>query len=58
MAQKKRILILEDEKPMAKALELKLNHAGFDTISAGDGEAGLTLLGKDKFHCVLLDLVI
>ena len=54
----KRILIIEDEKPMAHALELKLTHAGFSAQSVGNGEEGLVLLEKEKFDLVLLDLVM
>ncbi len=54
----KRILIVEDEKPMARALELKLNHSGFETVIASDGEAALDNLKKQKFDLVLLDLMI
>lgn len=43
-----KILIAEDEKPMAKALQLKLNGAGFETQIATDGEAVLDLIGKEK----------
>jgi|SRR3989339_1306280 len=59
-SQKKlqRILIVEDEKPMAHALELKLNHSGFETVVAFDGETALENLKKQKFDLVLLDLMI
>lgn len=54
----KRILIIEDEKPMARALELKLAHAGFDAISAPDGESGLAMLETQSVALILLDLVM
>ena len=54
----KRILIVEDEKPMARSLELKLNNSGFETVIASDGEAALENLKKQKFDLVLLDLMI
>jgi DNA-binding response OmpR family regulator len=54
----KKILIMEDEKPMARALELKLNHSGFLAISVNDGQAGLDLLAKEKFSLILLDLMM
>ncbi len=56
--QIKKILIIEDEKPMARALELKLAHAGFSAKSTSNGEEGLALLGKENFDLVLLDLVM
>lgn len=54
----KKILIMEDEKAMARALELKLKHAGFDATAVGDGEQGLALLEKESFSLILLDLVM
>ncbi len=54
----KRILIIEDEKPMALALELKLSHSGFEAKRAPNGEEGLALMEKENFDLVLLDLVM
>lgn len=34
----KKILVAEDERPMAKAMQLKLTKAGFDVTVAFDGE--------------------
>ncbi len=55
---KKKILIIEDEKSMARALELKLTFAGFEVLCAGNGEEGLDLLGKETFALILLDLIM
>ena len=54
----KKILIMEDEKPMARALELKLTNAGFAAARAGDGIEGMELLEKEHFSLILLDLVM
>ncbi|MEI7604094.1 MAG: response regulator [bacterium] len=56
MAQK--ILIVEDEKPIAKALELKLTHSGLDAKAAFNGEEAIKLLEQEKFDLVLLDLIM
>ena len=58
MALKKKILIVEDEKPMARALELKLTRAGYDAASANDGQSGLDYLEKNKVDLILLDLIM
>jgi DNA-binding response OmpR family regulator len=55
---KKKILILEDEKPLAHALELKLTHEGFDVVTTDNGEMGISILTKEKFDLVLSDLII
>ena len=55
---KKSILIVEDEKPMARALKLKLTHEGLDATAVFDGEEALRLLKSQKFDLLILDLVI
>ena len=52
------ILIVEDEKPLAHALELKLQHEGFSVVVASSGQEALDMLGKDKFDVMLLDLIM
>ncbi|MCA9364010.1 response regulator [Candidatus Kaiserbacteria bacterium] len=54
----KNILVIEDEKPMAKALELKLTHSGFAVTVAHNGEDGLTHAAKEQFDLILCDLVM
>lgn len=54
----KKILIIEDEKPIARALELKLKHVGFDVEVAFNGEDGIKLLSEKKYDLILLDLVM
>lgn len=57
-SEKKRILIIEDEKPLSHALDLKLSHEGFEVIATDSGEAGLDFLSKESFDLVLTDLII
>jgi two-component system alkaline phosphatase synthesis response regulator PhoP len=56
--EKKRILVLEDEKPLAHALELKLSKEGFEVVVANNGDRGAELLSKETFDVVLSDLII
>lgn len=58
MENKKKILIIEDEHPMAHALELKLKKEGFDAKTAPNGEIGLEMLENGNFDLALLDLVM
>lgn len=53
-----RILIAEDEKPMSRALELKLQKSGFETRAAYDGDEALKFLESEKFDLLLLDLMM
>ncbi len=56
--EKKQILVIEDEKPMAIALKLKLEKAGFIVENAFDGQEGIEKLKSNKFDLALLDLVM
>jgi DNA-binding response OmpR family regulator len=56
--QKKKILIGEDEKPMAKALQLKLTHAGFEALAVFNGEEVIEQLAKEQYDLILLDLIM
>lgn len=62
MSQKKstqkRILIVEDEMPIAHTLQLKLQNQGFDTLHACDGEQALVLLKEQSFDLILLDIIM
>lgn len=56
-ATPKKILIIEDEKPLLHALELKLTHEGFEVTSTDSGQAGIDFLGKETFALILTDLI-
>ncbi len=58
MKTSKKILIIEDEKTLARALELKLTSSGFNARTVFNGEDGLALLEKESFDLILLDLVM
>lgn len=53
-----KILIIEDERPLAHALELKLGHSGFDATAVNSGEDAIVALQKDRFDIILLDLIL
>ena len=55
---KKKILIVEDEEPMARALVLKLEKEGYEAKSVEDGSKALEVLDKEKFDLILLDLMM
>lgn len=56
--QKKRILIIEDERPLAHALELKLSSSGYETTIASTGAEGLKEGQDESYDLILLDLII
>ncbi len=53
--EKQSILIVEDETKLRRVIELQLADEGFLTRAAPDAEAGLQLLGKERFDIVLTD---
>ena len=54
----KKILIAEDETSLSKALSLKLANLGFEATVAEDGAEALSLLKRDDFDLLLLDLMM
>lgn len=54
----KKILIIEDEEPLRRALSIKLKQEGFDIIEGKDGEEGLTLALSEHPDLILLDLIL
>ena len=58
MAAQKQVLIIEDERPLAHALELKLIHEGYIAKIVNNGQDGLDELKKNHYDVVLLDLMM
>jgi len=56
--QKKRILIVEDEKNIAQVLAFNLMQAGYEYDIASDGEEGLRKALKGSFDLILLDIML
>ena len=60
----KRILIVEDEESLARALNLKLTASGYKVTIATDGQVGLDTViaanaeGSEPFDLILLDLIL
>jgi DNA-binding response OmpR family regulator len=56
--KKTKVLIIEDERPLAHALELKMSHEGFETTVAGTGSEGLKQALSGAYDLILLDLIL
>lgn len=54
----KKILVVEDERPMANAIKLKLEKNGFEAVIAGDGAIAIEELKKNIYDLALLDLIM
>lgn len=53
-----RILIVEDEKMLARFVQLELEHEGYETDVASDGREGLDKALADRHDLMLLDLML
>lgn len=53
-----KILIVEDEKKIARFLELELRHEGYDVITAFDGRSGLESALENDPDLLILDLML
>jgi len=58
VAQKKKILIVEDEPQIVLGLTDALEFEGFEVLSASTGKAGVALARAHKPNAVLLDLML
>lgn len=54
----KKILFVEDESSLQRAVTRVLADQGYKTLSALDGEIGITLARKELPDLILLDLII
>ena len=52
------ILIVEDEKKIARFLELELKHEGYDVLTAFDGRSGLETAMNEDPDLLILDLML
>ena len=55
---KKKIIIVDDEKPIVEILTYNLHKEGYETIEAYDGEQAITLALTQKPDLILLDIML
>ncbi|KAA9371947.1 response regulator transcription factor [Lactobacillus mulieris] len=53
-----KILIIEDEKNLARFVQLELQHEEYETVVENNGRRGLDLALNEKFDAILLDLML
>ena len=56
MGQKKKILIVDDERDIVKAVMIRLQGAGYDVVTAFDGAQGVFMAHKEKPDLIILDI--
>ncbi|WP_026567756.1 response regulator transcription factor [Bacillus sp. UNC41MFS5] len=55
---KQRILVVEDEKQIAKILKIELDYEGYEVMVAYDGKSGLQAALSEKLDLILLDVML
>lgn len=55
--KKKKVLVLEDEAPLSKALCIKLENEGYEPVAAMNGEDAIREIDVRAFDLAILDLV-
>lgn len=53
-----RILVVEDEEKLRRALERGLKEQGYEVVSTEDGNQGLALAFVESFDCIVLDRML
>ncbi|MBE0545934.1 MAG: response regulator [Verrucomicrobia bacterium] len=53
---RKKILVVDDDPVVLKALSIKLNARGYDALTATDGALAVSCVRKEKPDLILLDL--
>jgi DNA-binding response OmpR family regulator len=56
MSEKKRILVVEDETPLAMMMVFLLNRVGYAVTVAKSGQQGIELAARQPFDLITLDL--
>ncbi len=56
MARRKKILIVDDERDIVKALTIRLQSKGYNTVVAFDGVQGVFMAHKERPHLIILDI--
>jgi len=58
MEAPKRVLIIEDDLPIAELLRLHLRDEGYEVVHCADGNDGLARLRAEKWDALILDLML
>jgi two-component system, OmpR family, KDP operon response regulator KdpE len=51
-----KVLVVDDEPPIVRAVAANLRARGYDVVTAGSGDAALTSVEASQPDCVVLDL--
>jgi DNA-binding response OmpR family regulator len=54
--EKKKILVVDDERDIIRALTIRLQSGGYDVVYAYDGAQGVFMTHKEKPDLIILDI--
>lgn len=54
----KKVLVVEDEKPISDILKFNLSKSGYEVLCAYDGEEGLNIALEENVDLILLDVML
>ena len=57
-SSRRRVLVIDDEPSICKALEIVLRRAGYEVVTVQSGETATSLLREQRFDAMLVDLRI
>ena len=55
---KKKILVVDDEPELLKALKIRLEASGYDVVTINNGKEALVMIKKEKPDAVLMDILM
>ena len=55
---KKKILLVDDEEELVDMVRMRLEAAGYDVLSAADGQAGLDAARRERPDLIVLDVML
>lgn len=58
MGEPKKVLVVEDERNLARFIELELKHEGYEVDTANDGQTAIMDIMNNDYDAVILDLMI
>ena len=54
----KKILIVDDEKPISDIIKFNLTKEGYDVVTAFDGNEALEVFNQETPNLIILDLML
>lgn len=58
MGEPRKVLVVEDERKLARFIELELKHEGYQVDTANDGQTAIMDIMNNGYDAVILDLMI